>query len=115
MTIENAPEWIAESCTLPTYEQPLRTEEFDELFRHDVIGVEQTMAGTISLALRTDPDVASRAASLAVRETACCSFFGFELSVASGATTLHVSTDEAHVGVLTAVAERVRSLIAVSS
>jgi len=115
MNLESAPQWIAESCTLPTDEQPLRTEEFDELFRHDVIGVEQTAAGTISLALRTDPEVASRAASLAVRETACCSFFDFELSVVGGATTLHVSTDEAHVGVLTAVAKRVRSLVAVPS
>lgn len=114
MTTESAPEWVAEACTLPTDEQPLRTEEFDELFGHDVTAIEQAGAGLISLTLRTDADVAARAASLAVREAACCSFFGFELVVSDGVITLNVSTDEDHADLLSAVAARARSLVPTS-
>jgi hypothetical protein len=38
---ENGPEmdWVPESCSLPTHEQPLRVEAFDTLFLHPISGI----------------------------------------------------------------------------
>jgi hypothetical protein len=73
-------DWVPDACTLPTVEQPLRWAEFDDLFAGDVIGVVRESPQRVCLQLRPAPEVAARAADLAVRETGCCLFFTFALA-----------------------------------
>ena len=63
-------------------------------------------------ALGRGPNRGSRAAALAVRETACCSFFTFHLSISDGAVVLTVGTGPEHTDVLAALGERVQALLA---
>jgi hypothetical protein len=60
------------------------------------------------LTLRPDPTVAARAADLAVRETACCSFFEFILTATGGQLTLQIRTPATQIEVLDALADRAR-------
>ena len=101
-----ADDWVPAACTLPTIEQPLRRAEFDDLFAHDVLTVEQTSPQAVRFELRADPDVAGRAAGLAARETGCCSFFTFSLTITDGRLTMVVSTAPEHAPVLAALAAR---------
>lgn len=100
--------WVPTACTLPTAEQPLRLAEFDALFAADVTDVQQSSSDTALLTLRPDPSVAARAADLAVRETACCSFFEFTLTATGGQLTLQIRTPAAQIEVLDALADRAR-------
>lgn len=102
-------DWVPQACTLPTVEQPLRRGEFDDLFRQDVVAVVRESPTRTSFELRADPDAASRAAALAVKETGCCSFFAFELSIGDGKVTLSVGTAAAHQEVLAALTGRAES------
>jgi hypothetical protein len=101
------PYGVPESCTLPTAEQPLRVAEFDALFRTAVTGRQRTGATVLELSLTPEPEVAAAAAALAVRESRCCSFFRFALTVAPREVQLIVRVPETHVAVLDAVADRV--------
>ncbi len=94
------------ACTLPTAEQPLREAEFDALFA-SAAGVTRPSPGELRIAFPVSAELAATAASLAVRETRCCSFFTFTLTVAAGELTLGVSVGEPHVEVLDALAARV--------
>lgn len=96
--------WAPQSCTLPTVERPVRAAEFDDLFARDVVDVVRDSEHRVRLELRPDPDVAARAAHLAVRETRCCSFFAFDLAVVDGGLALTVSTGPGHEHVLTGLA-----------
>ena len=87
-----------EACTLPTVEQPLRRDEFDALFSEDVISVQQVSAERLRFGLRAHPEAAARAAGLAVKETGCCSFFTFDLSIGDGMVSMTVSTGPASRG-----------------
>jgi hypothetical protein len=103
--------WVPDACTLPTAEQPLRLAEWDALFAADVTGVtdvQQTAADTVRLTLRPDAAVAARAADLAARETACCSFFEFTLTATGGHLTMQIRTPAAQIDVLDALAARAR-------
>lgn len=102
-------EWVPVACTLPTVERPLRRREFDDLFAHHVIGVTRDAPNRIRLGLRADPAAAARAADLAVRETGCCSFFTFTLSISDGRVSLAVEATPAHQAVLAALASRAES------
>lgn len=106
MSVNATDEWAAEACTLPTVEQPLRRAELDDLFAHDVVGVRPTSPRELTLELRPAPEVAARAADLAVRETGCCSFFTFALTMTEGRVELAISTASAHGAVLTALQAR---------
>src|SRR5690606_27892111 len=87
--------WIApDACTLPTADQPLRVAEFDDLFASSASSVDRPEATRLRLALRADPSVAARAADLAVRESDCCSFFTFALTVTGGEVHLDVSVPD---------------------
>ena len=99
-------DWVPRACTLPTVDQPLRRAEFDELFSRDVLAVHRETPRRIRLELRPDPEVASRAAGLAVKETGCCSFFAFDLAIADGAVSLGIETGGAHESVLAALGVR---------
>lgn len=104
-------DWVPEACTLPTVEQPLRRAEFDDLFAQDILTVTQESPQRVRLELRADPDAAARAAGLAVKETGCCSFFTFELSMTDGKVALAISTPPAHESVLAALGARAESRI----
>lgn len=105
----NNPSWVPSACTLPTAEQPLRVAEFDALFTQDALVVTRTSTGLLSIDVR--PEAAGRVATLAVKETHCCSFFSFELKVSGGEVSLSVSTEPAHAEVLAALAERAERLV----
>mgnify|MGYP006910132632 FL=1 len=107
---QTEPTWVPEACTLPTAQQPLRLAEFDALFTADVTDVQQPSADTAILTLRPDPTVAGRAADLAVRETACCSFFEFTLTATGGHLTLQIRTPTAQIEVLDALVGRARGV-----
>jgi hypothetical protein len=109
LTVED--DWVPASCTLPTADQPLRRAEFDNLFAEDVLSVSQTSAGAVHLELRAEPYVAARAAGLATKETRCCSFFTFELTITDGMVELTVSAEPEHTSVLAALSERARARV----
>ena len=99
------------ACTLPTEDQPLRVAEFDDFFSHDAVGLNRLSPNQLRIEVRADPAAASRAASLAVKETGCCSFFTFELRISAGSADLVVSTAETHAAVLAALGDRAERLI----
>jgi hypothetical protein len=99
-------DWVPTACTLPTVEQPLRRAEFDDLFAQDVLSVAQTSPQEVRFQLRAEPEVAARAASLGMKETGCCSFFTFGLTITEGKVTLAVTTAPPHAPVLAALAAR---------
>ena len=101
--------WVPDACTLPTVEQPLRAKEFDDLFRDAVIAVHRIDAGRSRLVLRPEPGLAARAAELVVRETQCCSFFGFALAATGGELKLDITAPPVQVAVLDALVDRARS------
>lgn len=107
-------DWVApDACTLPTADQPLRVAEFDALFaagfqRAAYVGPAHARLELIG----PDPDVlANRVADLTVRETACCSFFDFDVRIEDPATVvLDVRVPPARVDVLEALVGRARSI-----
>ncbi|SCG42713.1 hypothetical protein [Micromonospora humi] len=98
-------DWVPEACTLPTTERPRRLAEFDRLF-HDAVHHTDRVSAR-HLRLRLDGAAEPLARDLIARESACCSFFTFDLARPDGATlTLDVRVPPAHVDVLDALAER---------
>jgi thioredoxin len=99
--------WVApDACTLPTAEQPLRVAEFDDLFTTSVTWVDRPETTRLLLGLPSDPAVAARAADLAMRESGCCSFFTFALTVSGARLQLEVTVPEARTDVLDGLAAR---------
>lgn len=98
--------WVPDSCTLPTAEQPLRSAEFDKFFATFVRKVERLSPEHVRFALEHSPDTASQAADLAVRETSCCSFFTFTLRASGEGLALDVGVPAAQSAVLEALATR---------
>ena len=108
-------DWVPESCTLPTVEQPVRRAEFDDLFANDVLALHRESAQRIRLDLRPDTQAAGWAAELAVKETGCCSFFAFDLAIAGGAVSLSIEAGAAHEAVLAALESRAEAQIGAAS
>ncbi|MEV7915147.1 MULTISPECIES: hypothetical protein [Streptomyces] len=102
------PAWVPPSCTLPTEEQPLRVAEWDALFAERLTALSRPSVLRLRLDLAGGPGVAERVRELASRESACCSFFTFAVSAATGEDRVHldVSVDRAHASVLEALAAR---------
>jgi hypothetical protein len=96
----------AEFCTLPTADRPLRLAEFDDLFATAVRAVDRIDPNRLRLTLDRRPEVASRTADLAVRETGCCGFFTFALTAAEERLWLEVTVPAARIDVLDALATR---------
>ena len=67
-----------DACTLPTVDRPLRLAEFDALFEQSVTAVERRQNRT-RLTLRGSPGLRAHVLDLTRRESACCSFFCFDL------------------------------------
>src|SRR5262245_54416768 len=68
------------ACTLPTAERPLRLAEFDDLFATSVRSVHRTGRLHARLMLTGGADLAGRTQQLADAESACCSFFTFDVA-----------------------------------
>ncbi|MEV6710465.1 hypothetical protein AB0M48_00360 [Lentzea sp. NPDC051208] len=102
--MKEAEGWAPRACTLPTAERPFRVAQFDDLLagaaRH------RSTRTRLVLYLEPRPEVAARAADLAVRETGCCSFFTFELTATGGGLSLAISVPDAQAEVLDALAKR---------
>lgn len=97
-------------CTLPTTDRPLRQAEFDELFG-DIEALESPAATELVLHLRRDPEVIGRAATLAAKESQCCSFFGFRVTIDADQSSLAITTSGDHEQVLAAIADRARGFV----
>lgn len=95
---------VSDACTLPTAAQPVRLGEIDDLLRTAVRSSERR--GSTLLRLDLAPDVAATVADLLVRESACCGFFTFTLTMTSGSLTLDVGVPPAHADVLDGLADR---------
>jgi hypothetical protein len=98
--------WAPDACTLPRIDRPLREAEFDSFFPSAVKEVRRTPASTAVFTLNPEPAVAAQVAELAARETSCCSFFTFTLTVTAGGLSLEVAVPAAHQPVLDAMVER---------
>jgi hypothetical protein len=66
----------------------------------------QTSPQELRFEFRIEPDVAARAASVAAKETGCCSFFTFDLTITDGEVAMIVTTTPTHEPVLAARAAR---------
>ena len=72
--------WVpVDACALPTEEQPLRLAEFDALFGSALCRTDRRDATWLRLALVAADGHFERASELTARETACCSFFAFDV------------------------------------
>ncbi|HWI42188.1 MAG TPA: hypothetical protein VNS81_01110 [Nocardioides sp.] len=107
--------WVPAACTLPTAEQPLRRQEFDDLFADDVLSVSQLSPLEVRFELRPDAEVAARAAGLAAKETGCCSFFTFGLRISDGTVLMTVSAEPTHGPVLAALGARAKAKLRTGS
>jgi hypothetical protein len=96
--------WAPESCTLPVAQRPVRAAQFDELFSSAVLQVHRPEPERLELELDPTAEVAASTAALAVRETACCSFFAFTLRAAEGRLLLEVAVPSPHIALLDALA-----------
>ncbi|GAA0246623.1 hypothetical protein GCM10010492_52700 [Saccharothrix mutabilis subsp. mutabilis] len=108
-----APSWTplpADACTLPTAEQPLREREFDDLFAAALRSVTRVSPTTVRMSLTPEPQIAARAADLAVRETGCCSFFTFTLEVTGDELNLDITVPPGRQAVLAALAARAEAV-----
>jgi hypothetical protein len=86
--------WVPTACTLPTAEQPLRVAEFDGLFATVVRPPERT--GPTTLLVHLPAEAASTIRDLVARETACCSFFSFDVRASESGTDVLVRVPEEH-------------------
>jgi len=99
-----------DACTLPTAERPLRQAEFDALFtsarqvNRNGCEVEIHLAGSAGLRDRVE--------DLAARETACCSFFAFDIEGEDGDLVLRIAVPEERRDILDALATRAEQRLA---
>jgi hypothetical protein len=93
-----------EACRLPLVDRPLRLVEFDRLFA-DGLTAQQRLSPTV-LRWTLGPGAERTARDLTARETACCSFFTFDFTVAARAVQLDITVPPAQVAVLDALAAR---------
>ncbi len=93
--------WVPDACTLPVVEQPLRIKEFDTFFQEAVLRVTRPLSTRLDLAISPDAEATGR--DLAQRESACCSFFGFEFERTDADLMMRITVPDTHVDVLDAV------------
>lgn len=106
----SAPWTPVQSCTLPASEQPLRVAEFDDLFAH-LHSVESPSETRARLLLSGGEELIGRARSLAERETACCTFFAFDITcLDSGLVSLGIEVPPAYAAVLAALVARAEKI-----
>ncbi|MET9694674.1 hypothetical protein ABZY81_40815 [Streptomyces sp. NPDC006514] len=98
--------WVAQSCTLPTEERPLRLAEWDALFAERLTSLSRPQPLRLCLDLAGGEGVEDRVRDLVERESGCCSFFTFTANVGEDQIVLDISVDQAHEAVLDALAVR---------
>lgn len=94
------------ACTLPTTEQPMRLADVDDLLTAAVTAVERPSDGRALLAIRAEPAVVAQVAEFCARETACCSFFSFTLTMDDAGCHLLIAVPAAQQAVLDAIVAR---------
>ena len=100
-------DWMpVDACTLPTAEQPLRVREFDDLFRDHLVALESEARRAV-LTLDGGHDLESLVRDLTARESACCSFFRFEVTSVDGVVWLTVEVPPERQDVLDGLIARV--------
>lgn len=99
-----------DACTLTAAQRPLRLAEFDDVFRTSVLSVTRPSPGLARLKLVASPELAATVASLAVRETDCCSFFTFTLSATGGVLSLEIAAPPERAEIVEALAARADQL-----
>jgi|GEM_PF-922439 len=105
------PDWGApEECTLPTADRPLRVAEFDDLFVTAVRSVTRESNVHATFELPAEPAVAATAADLTARESQCCTFWLFTLTMAGGRVTLDVRVPAGKHAVLDALVDRAQAV-----
>ncbi len=97
-------DWVPETCTLPAARLPARLAEFTRLFADFVEAADRVRPDWLQLELTPTTAAATRAAELAVAESACCSFFSFTLRIKAGRLVLDVEVPESQVAALDGVA-----------
>ena len=108
MTIDEAADWVPESCSLPSAERPLRIAEFDALFRESVSGSTRTSRTRLELTLAAE--ARATAGDLASRESGCCSFFIFTFEPSVSGVVMAIEVPASQIAVLNAVAARVAAV-----
>ncbi|GEL22077.1 hypothetical protein PSU4_10310 [Pseudonocardia sulfidoxydans NBRC 16205] len=96
--------WAPDSCTLPTAERPLREAEFDVLFARAVEPPRRESPTRLLVPLPSGDAGAAR--HLAARESDCCSFSTFDVTVTGDEALLAISVSAGHTEVLDAVEKR---------
>jgi hypothetical protein len=98
---------IADECTLPTAERPLRVAEFDDLFGASPREVTRVGPTHLRLLLTGPEGLRAKVEDLAARENECCSFFSFTVTEpAAEMVSLEIEVPPTHVAVLDGLAER---------
>lgn len=97
-------QWVPPACTLPTAEQPLRLQEFDDLFAAALRSQGRISALVLRWVFDNTAEPTLRA--LTDRETACCSFLDFDFSTGADGLRVDVSVPAAQIAALDAVQAR---------
>lgn len=97
-------------CTLPTEAQPLRQQEFDDVFAQHLIAVGTTGPTAAVLEFAGGVAVEATLQDLTARESECCSFFGFDLTRREDRVSLRIDVPEAQADVLAALVARASGL-----
>jgi hypothetical protein len=104
--------WVhVDACTLPTVERPVRAAEFDSLFAERLVRVEATSPTEAVFLLQGGAEVRGSVEDLTARESACCSFFRFDLHEQGADLALVVGVPAAYADVLEALTNRAESAI----
>lgn len=103
-------EWVPQSCTLPTEEQPLRIAEWDALFTEHLTALSRPGSQRLRLELASAVETEEQVRDLAERESGCCSFFTFTVTAADDSVRLDIAVDPVQEPVLGALAERAAGL-----
>ena len=108
----STPAWGAPAdCTLPTVDRPLRVAEFDDLFVTAVRSVTRESRAHATFELPAEPSVAATAANLTARESQCCTFWTFTLTLTGGRVTLDVRVPPRYGDVLDALVGRAQAAV----
>jgi len=94
-----------EACSLPTADRPMRLEELDSLFADSVRSVSRE-GNVVRLHLTGSAGLRDRVRDLTERETACCSFFTFEIEGGADDLLLEISVPPERRDILEALALR---------
>ncbi len=104
------PSWVADSCTLPTLEQPLRQAEWEALVAGHLAGVRHPEPGQLILTLRGGNTLREHLNDLVERESECCSFFTFTITATPQGADLGIGVDREHEPFLDALAASCRPI-----